>query len=372
MSDNFVDIDLLNLRQGMDALYKAVESIATRDPKEPTILFRSLSGDHIHGGKITDFQSVGIKDNSSKMSLIVSDRGISTKTIKTEALLGDTVVKGNLNVDGEITATKLHVNEITADVRLERSTPLVFVAEGDAGVYGKGIHWAGQGPTKQLIYRESPDRIWSSESIDLHDEAYYAISGIPVVTKKELGSSIRTSSLVTVGTLRNLKTQGNLTVDDYVFYESSTQRIGIGTDNPNGNISIASLDAEFIINVDSRTSKIGNWTTNDLEIVTDNTARIKISSLGNITIGSSTENKTHVVGKLGVNVKNPDCDISTAGPVKFQGKRQEVGDTIPVTGSYNIGDIVWNSTPKPSGHVGWICTKAGTPGVWNAFGQISV
>jgi len=372
MSDNFVDIDLLNLRQGIDSLYKAVESIATRDPKEPTILFRSLSGDHIHGGKITEFQSVGIKDNSSKLSLVISDRGISTKTIKTEALLGDTLVKGNLNVDGEITATKLHVNEITADVRLERTTPLVFTAEGEAGIYGKGIHWAGQGPTKQFIYRENPDRIWSSESIDLHDEAYYSISGIPVITKKELGSSVRNSSLVTVGTLRDLTTQGNLTIDGYVFYESSTQRIGIGTDAPNGNISIASLDTEFIIDVGSKVSKIGNWTTNDLIIVTDDTPRISISSMGNVTIGSSIETKTQIVGKLGVNIKNPDCDISTAGPVKFQGKRQEVGDSIPATGAYNIGDIVWNSAPKPSGHVGWICTRSGTPGVWNPFGQISL
>ena len=40
--------------------------------------------------------------------------------------------------------------------------------------------------------------------------------------------------------------------------------------------------------------------------------------------------------------------------------------------TYNIGDIVWNQSPTPSGFVGWICMRAGTPGEWKAFGQITI
>ena len=38
---------------------------------------------------------------------------------------------------------------------------------------------------------------------------------------------------------------------------------------------------------------------------------------------------------------------------------------------YRQGDIVWNTSPRPTGYVGWICTQAGTPGIWKTFGQIA-
>jgi hypothetical protein len=46
----------------------------------------------------------------------------------------------------------------------------------------------------------------------------------------------------------------------------------------------------------------------------------------------------------------------------------------PVAGIYNLGDIVYNSSPAPGGSVGWICTTAGGPGVmvWKEFGLISL
>ena len=55
---------------------------------------------------------------------------------------------------------------------------------------------------------------------------------------------------------------------------------------------------------------------------------------------------------------------------RIQGKKREVGNGIPDNGSYIKGDIVWNDNPVPSGYVGWICTRSGTPGDWKAFGLI--
>ena len=364
-----LDIDLLKLRQGMDALYQAVEGIASRPAPAPTIAQRSLTGDHINGGKIVNFQSTGIKDDSTRLVLVVNDKGVHADKLNVKTLLGDTEVGGSLFVKGEVTATKLHVKELTADVRVERTTPIEFLAEEGKGVYGKGLQWRGDGPTKQFIYRANPDRIWTTESIDLDKERFYAIDGVPVLRATELGSTVRTSNLVKVGTLQNLSTSGSLTVDEYMFYESSTQRLGLGTDAPNGALSIASLGGELILDVDANT-RIGNWTTTDLELITDNTARITIGATGNITIGA-VDTRTTVQGKLGVNVKNPDCDIVTAGPVKFQGKRQEVGEATPTGGAYKKGDIVWNANPKPTGYVGWICVRDGTPGEWKPFGQIA-
>tara|TARA_B110000503_G_scaffold112343_1_gene168338 strand:+ start:1380 stop:2489 length:1110 start_codon:yes stop_codon:yes gene_type:complete len=368
MTDN-VDKDLLNLRTGIDALYKAVESITTRQPAAPYVAPRSLTGDQIMGGTISNFSSIGIKDAATKLVVLVNDKGLHVDNINVKTLLGDTQVGGSLFVTGDITARKLHVDELTADVRLERSTPLEFTGD-EKGVYGKGLLWRHTDNTKSFVFRANPDRIWSSESIDLNTDAAYMIGNTTVLRQTELGGSVRTSNLVKVGTLQNLKTSGDLQIDEYMYYESASQRLGLGTESPNGSLSIASLDSELIFDVDSK-SRIGNYTTSDLEIITDDTARITISATGNITLGTSVETKISVIGKLGVNVKNPDCDIVTAGPVKFQGKKQEVGHSIPSNGSYKLGDLVWNDTPRPTGYIGWVCVREGTPGEWKPFGQIS-
>jgi hypothetical protein len=234
------------------------------------------------------------------------------------------------------------------------------------------LFWRTGAGTKQFIYQANPDRIWSSESIDLHQDAAYSIGNSIVLSARELGPGVTNSSLTSVGTLRNLRTQGSLNVDDYFIYESGSQRIGLGTESPNGTFSVAGMDGEFVIDVDTiKGTRAGNWTASDFEIITDNTARISISGSGRITIGSNVETVTTVQGKLGVNIKNPDCDIVTAGPVKFQGKKQEVAETVPTNGAYKVGDIVWNSKPKPTGYVGWVCTRDGTPGEWKPFGQIA-
>jgi hypothetical protein len=45
--------------------------------------------------------------------------------------------------------------------------------------------------------------------------------------------------------------------------------------------------------------------------------------------------------------------------------------TVPSTGTWTIGDIVYNSVPFSAGYVGWVCTASGTPGTWKTFGLIS-
>lgn len=51
-------------------------------------------------------------------------------------------------------------------------------------------------------------------------------------------------------------------------------------------------------------------------------------------------------------------------------KIRETRSSTPTIGTYQIGDLVWNSSPTPGNYVGWICTASGTPGVWHAFGLI--
>lgn len=46
-------------------------------------------------------------------------------------------------------------------------------------------------------------------------------------------------------------------------------------------------------------------------------------------------------------------------------------NAAPVAGTYVRGSIVYNTTPVAGGTVGWVCTTAGTPGTWKAFGTIA-
>jgi hypothetical protein len=83
--------------------------------------------------------------------------------------------------------------------------------------------------------------------------------------------------------------------------------------------------------------------------------------------------KVKVQGKLGVNVNNvsADVDLDVAGAMRFSGKKMESATAAPTDGSYKLGDIAWNSSPRPSGYVGWICVRDGTPGEWAPFGLIA-
>jgi hypothetical protein len=52
----------------------------------------------------------------------------------------------------------------------------------------------------------------------------------------------------------------------------------------------------------------------------------------------------------------------------FQSTRQAAA---PTTGTWRVGDIVYNNAPASAGYVGFVCTVAGTPGTWKSFGLIS-
>lgn len=260
------------------------------------------------------------------------------------------------------------------DMRMQSLTSVEFTAQEGKGVYGKGLAWKGDGPTKQLIYRANPDRIWTDESIDIGAEKAFMIGNQAVLRSGELGASVRNSSLVKVGTLQNLNTSGNLNIDDYVFYNTDSESFAIGTEAPNGKFALATLDAEFIIDTDPGQVKLGSWTSDNLVLITDDTARLTVHSNGNIELGHSTNAiKTTIHGKLGVGVNNLDSDvsISTVGPIKVEGKKIGTGDEIPTSGTYIQGDIVYNNNPVPTGYVGWVCIRSGTPGEWKPFGQIS-
>lgn len=367
---------LLQLREGLNAVHDAVERVALTPAEKPVFNNNEISGDKIHGGRITSFSSVGIVDEATKQIVAVRDDGVHADHLYVRTLRNAQGVQvlGGLRVQGDITANSLHVDEITADVRHERNTPLEFTPD-DNGIYGKGLVWTGAGPTKQFVYRANPDRIWTTESIDLNRGSAYKIDNIDLLTVDTLGSSIRRSSLTQVGTLNNLQVSGNLSIDGYVFYDADSERLGFGTDSPNGSISVTSLETEFVIDVEGESSKIGNWTTDDLQIVTDNTTRITVKANGKVDFGRSgrSDARVSVFGKLGVGVNNvgDGVTIASAGAIEVAGTKIMTGTAVPTTGTFRQGDVMYNTNAVATGYVGWVCVREGTPGEWKPFGQIA-
>lgn|GEM_PF-2364796 len=78
----------------------------------------------------------------------------------------------------------------------------------------------------------------------------------------------------------------------------------------------------------------------------------------------------------GRNIPLPSCSVAFPNGLWIgggaNGRQQSIGTAAPAIGEHARGDIVWNLTPTPGGHVGWVCTEAGTPGIWKPFGDIEL
>jgi hypothetical protein len=288
--------------------------------KQDTAIFGTHSNDHLEI----------ITDNTTRI----------TVTNSGEVVIGSANHKnGILRVNGTLYADAI----VT-----ERSSPLVFKESDTSSNYGKGIIWAGKtGPNKQLVYQANPDRIWSTDIIDLAQEKYFAIENQMVLSKTSLGTSVVESSLTKLGILKDLQVAG----DAAITRKLSTSRIEIGK------FAVDENRLEF-----DRNFSIQQGTLSEFRIGSD------------ITIGNSdnTTRAVSVYGRLAVGTARPGDDVSltVSGPVSFENKKFKVGSGIPTFGDYNKGDVVWNDDPKAGSHIGWVCITAGSPGFWLPFGYI--
>jgi hypothetical protein len=240
---------------------------------------------------------------------------------------------------------------------------------------GKGLLWTGYGHTRQIIFSSRPDRFFVSENIDLAKEKQYSINGIKVIDEKELGTTVTKSNLREVGRLRGLIVDGSMSINQYLFYDANTDRLGLGTDQPKSAISVVDQNIELIFGAsDPNVGSMGTFNSADLELVTDNTARVTIKAGGDIELGNKNFGpvKVTVSGSLGINVSNTDprVNLHVSGAIKFNDKIHLSGTKPPEGGIFTEGDVVWNTEPQPGHFVGWVCTRAGNPGLWSGFGRI--
>ncbi len=285
----------------------------------------------------------------------------------------------NTNIDQTLTDLSRVLKELVdaahQPVAQEITQFLEFRARKGEENFGKGIIWSGKGYTKQFVFNGNPDRFFSSESIDLDKDRHLSIGGTVVLSGKELGTSVTKSNLQTVGRLKGLIVDGSLNINQYLIYNGTTDRLGLGTDAPNAAFSVAENAIEVMLGTnDAFHGMVGTFASTDFDIVTDNTTRISVKANGNIELGNPNRNPIQVKinGKLSVGVENPDpaVDLHVAGAVRFSGHIHMYASAPPQEGTYSVGDIIWNTAARVGTGVGWVCLRAGSPGAWYPFGEI--
>ena len=369
MAENNLDKALAYLGSSLNSLVTQANGPVDLDNLHTRILKRSLTGDHLMGGTIVNFASTGIKDEASSQQLTIKDSSVEIKNLTVGA------VKGSLSVENTITANTikvdvLEVRELKTDLKFGQGASLEVTVTGGETLVGKGMLLKGQGSTKQLIFSVNPDKFVSTEHFELLKDREYRIDGTPVLSATALGTGIVKSNLREVGRLRGLIVDGGFNLDQYVFYNNTTNRFGVGIENPNAGLSVCEDGVEVMLGTkDQSIGIVGTYASVPFEIVTDSTARITVGSSGNITFNSS---EVVLNGKLAIGVRTRDSrvDLHIAGPIKYQDHIHQYLNGVPDSGTYTRGDIAWNTEPDVGRCVGWVCVRAGSPGTWMPFGEI--
>jgi hypothetical protein len=308
----------------------------------------------------SDLNRIGINVESPKAAIDIFENavGILLGSTKSNTAVLGTVTNDHFEIVTDNTTritvknngdVRIHGRIFAEEVVTQRSSPLVFKETDTSTNYGKGIIWSNKnGINSQLTYQANPDRIWSTDSIELASEKSFLIEGATVLSKTTLGQTVVDSNLTTVGLLKGLQVAGDAAVTRTI----STSRLEIG------NFAVDNNRLEY---------------TDTFTIQTGSTAEFKIGS--DIVIGNvdNTTRPVSIYGKLTVGVASPQENVAltVAGAVSFDNKKFETNNGIPTEGRYNKGDIVWNTDPKATDYIGWVCVTPGSPGAWLPFGAIA-
>ena len=370
-----------------------------------------LSGDLIDGGMITNFSSTGISDNASKNMMTLTDDKIVIKS-------GLNIVDGNnksiLEIDNNSIRFKRNIlAESIIETKVSLSPVIEVVFDNDK--QGSGLVAKDQFNVQYLLYK---DNNWQlSDSIKLPNKKTITIGNRLALSESELGSTITKSNLKKVGVLDELRVRGDFNINETLYYNATSNRLGINVLDPNGVLGLMENGVEIVVKgEDYLRAKIGTVTKHELQFVTNNQTALVIDIDGKVTIGNDDnfnsklkvshnidsdysagfsnsgkgviisaglenklvvqDNKTKKVNlivndsKVGINVVNPEAALHVNGDVKMMNKHMWSAPNPPSSGTNYQGDIVWNSNPGPTQPIGWVCIKDGVPGVWAVFGRI--
>lgn len=153
-----------------------------------------------------------------------------------------------------------------------------------------------QDPSSPLFVTRN-GRLLTNYDLDLATGHAYSIDNTPILSLTELGVTVTRSNLKSVGTLHGLEVEGDTLLGGFAFFNSTYNRIGIGTDGPSAAIDILENNVQTIIG-SPRTdiSYIGTHSNHDLAIVTDNQERVLVKNNGGVVVNGD----LHIAGTLTV------------------------------------------------------------------------
>jgi hypothetical protein len=309
-----------------------------------------------------DSNRVGINLDSPRLALGVKENNveIAVGSSKSDTATIGTVSSSHLDIVTDNTPritifrtgeVRIHGRLSADEIHTEKSTLLIFKEQDGGTNYGKGLLWASSSnktTNKQFILHGNPDRLYSTESLDLREDRSYMVGGETVLGKNVLGRTVTESSLTKLGLLSELQVAG----DAAIARKLSTSQLEIGRFVLKENV------LEVKQNFEIKKSDI-----------------IELSINENITIGNSSdlERSVSIFGNtvIGLSAPQPGVSLTVEGAISFSRKKFEVGSGAPTSGYYNKGDIVWNDDPKATDYIGWVCVTPGNPGGWLSFGIIS-
>ena len=371
MADPNIDKALAYLGTSLNSLIESSKEPVDFKTIGQKIPRRSLTGDHITGGKITNFSSSGIVDQATKTKITINDESVEIYDLVVNNICSNTDIKGKLSAT-EINAEVIYAKKIVGDVEYGKNESIKF--SGDK-IYGQGLLWETTKGNKQLVLREGPDRFFFSESIELGKDKALVINGIDIINATSLGNSITKSNLKELGRLKGLLVDGDINIANHIFYNATASRLGIGTDEPKSLLTLSEDGIDLVLGTkDNSIAFVGTYSGQSLALGTDDTPRLTLSSGGNIMLGNPKQIPVQVGihGKLAIKVNSPDPDVDlhVNGSIKYHGHQHRYGSAAPQDGTFNKGDIVWNDDPRVKSYVGWICVRSGNPGSWEPFGKI--
>jgi len=251
---------------------KRIENISTAriDVKQLDVYENSISGDAIHGGKITDFRSAGINDKADSLQLTIRNNKVEIER--------DLVVKGTVTVE--------NLKYVEAQVPKINVTDAIMID---------------------------------------HNE---------VLWKHELGKSVKKSSLETVGTLQNLTVSKTLYANEgrvgiNTQAPSADFSVNVGgyeviTRMQDTNAYVGThVPVPFAIGTDD-TARIICRSNGDIVVGNENSKAIKMNVYGNL--GISVKNPTEAL-HVGGNIKFADR-VFTSGTGSPREGRWDTGSVV--------------------------------------------
>lgn len=176
---------------------------------------------------------------------------------------------------------------------VESSVAVKVTASSFSELENKGFIWSDGRKNKGFLYKN--ENIFSDLSINLNEDQDFKIADTTVLSLYELGNSVIKSNLKTVGTLKTLKVAGNSEFGEFFYVSSDHNKVGINNESPQLALGIRENGVDLGVGSSkSETGIIGTLTSSNLDIVTDNKARITVYRNGEVRVhGRLTADEIH-------------------------------------------------------------------------------